>query len=272
MRDMLIPRWTVESLMTRLFVTFMSLLTGLLLEAAQAATESKPTVLVYTHNGLTLEGKPGYVHDNIAECVKAIEKIGAENAFSVVHSDDPAIFTNTPLKQFRAIVFANSNNKAFDNEAQRKAFQDYIRSGGGFVGIHSAIGSERDSRWFWDLIGGTFEWHPPLQKFPVTIVDKNHPATAFLPGNTWDWEDEFYVIKEQPKDLHILLTGNIKHLKGVGNRADGFPDHLPLSWYHTFEGARSFYTALGHKKEYYSDPNYVKHLTGGILWAAGMPK
>src|SRR5437667_9772940 len=97
-----------------------------------------PSILVYTHNGLALDGKKGYVHDNIADCVKAIEKIGAENSFKVVHSDDPAIFTNTGLKNYRAIIFANSNNKAFDNEAERTAFQDYIHHGGGLVGIHSA--------------------------------------------------------------------------------------------------------------------------------------
>jgi len=31
------------------------------------------------------------------------------------------------------------------------------------------------------------------------------------------------------------------------------PDSIPLAWCHEFEGARSFYTALGHKKEYYQD-------------------
>ncbi len=227
----------------------------------------RPSVLVYTHNGLTLDGKTGYVHDNIADCVKAIEKIGAQNSFTVVHSDDPGVFTNAELKTYRAIIFANSNNKAFDNEPERKAFEDYIHHGGGFVGIHSATGSERDWPWFWKLIGGSFAWHAPLQKFTIKIMDKIHPATSFFKQNTWDWEDEFYVMKEQPRDLHVLLAGNIKPLKGVGNKADGLPDMIPLAWYHEFEGARSFYTALGHKKEYYSDQNFVKHLTGGILWA-----
>ena len=227
----------------------------------------QPSVLVYTHNGLALDGKKGYVHDNITDCVKAIEKIGAENKFKVVHSDNPAVFTNSNLKSYRAIIFANSNNKAFENEQERKAFQDYIQHGGGFVGIHSATGSERDWPWFWKLIGGSFGWHAPLQKFTIQIKDRQHPATSFFKQDSWPWEDEFYVMKEQPSDLHVLLAGNIKPLTGVGKKADNLPDSIPLAWYHEFEGARSFYTALGHKKEYYSDPNFVKHLTGGILWA-----
>jgi type 1 glutamine amidotransferase len=349
-----------------------------------------PSVLVYTHNStMMLDGKKAYIHDNIAECVKAIEKIGADNYFKVVHSDDPGVFTNVNLKSYKAIIFANSNNKAFDNEAERKAFQDYIHHGGGFVGIHSASGSERDWPWFWQLLGASFGWHPPLQKFTVHIKDKNHPATRFFNGDTWDWEDEFYVMKEQPKNVHVLLEADIKSLKNVDpkklqeliaakeaearkpievgdmlhvsfsdtptlipavddkvkgdgtitlmynqvfqatnktsrdlekeirkryvpdffarvsvavernsagesihvGRAGNFTDFsagpkanpasktagdnslmLPLAWYHEFEGARSFYTALGHKKEYYSDPVFVKHLTGGILWAAGLPQ
>src|SRR5258707_8486650 len=94
--------------------------------AARLTAAELPLVLVYTHNGLSADGKKGYVHDNIADCVKALEKLGASNGFKTMHSDDPDIFTNAPLKRFRAIIFANSNNTAFDNEEERKAFQEYI--------------------------------------------------------------------------------------------------------------------------------------------------
>jgi len=238
--------------------------------AVGARAADVPTVLIYTHNGLTTDGKKGYVHDNIATSVKAIEKLGVENGFKTAVSDDPAIFSQSSLKKFSAVIFANSNNRAFDTEEQRKAFQDYIHGGGGFIGIHSASGSERDWSWFSKLLGGTFAWHPPLQKFTVQIVDANHPATSFFTGKTWDWEDEFYTMKEQPTGVHVLLAGNIKQLKGVGEKGAALPDLIPLAWCHEFEGARSFYTALGHKKEYYSDATYLKHLAGGIRWVLKM--
>ena len=235
--------------------------------AVKSLAADLPQVLVYTHNGLTTDGKKGYVHDNIADCVQAIKDIGKQDGFAVTVSDSPSVFTNGSLKRFRAIIFANSNNSAFDNEAEKNAFQEYIRGGGGFVGIHSATGSERNWPWFWKLIGGSFAWHAPLQKFTVQIKDKQHPSTSFFAGPTWEWEDEFYTMKEQPSDLRVLLVGDIKPLKGVGDRAKGLPDPVPLAWCHEFEGARSFYTSLGHKKEYYHDPTYVKHLAGGIRWA-----
>jgi type 1 glutamine amidotransferase len=253
--------------MRKILLTILCTILAVTLHAAEL-----PLVLVYTHNGLTADGKKGYVHDNIADCVKAIEKLGTQNGFQAIASDDPSVFTKEPLKKYRAIIFANSNNGAFDTEEQKKAFQEYIHGGGGFVGIHSATGSERNWPWFWKLIGGSFAWHAPLQKFTIQVVDKKHPATAFFESDSWDWEDEFYVMKEQPTGLHVLLAGNIKPLKGVGNKADGLPDKIPLAWYHEFEGGRSFYTALGHKKEYYSDPTFLKHLSGGIRWAMKMDR
>src|SRR5580658_1223390 len=91
-------------------------------------------VLVYTRN-YTPDGK-GYVHDNIASSVAAIRKMGTEAGFAVDASDDPAVFTDGNLRQYAALVFANSNNQAFSDDAQRDAFRHYIEAGGGFVGLH----------------------------------------------------------------------------------------------------------------------------------------
>jgi type 1 glutamine amidotransferase len=234
------------------------------------ARAEEPRALIYTRNGPTADGKKGFVHDNIAASVKALRELGQENGIAMDISDDPKVFNDENLKSYGVVIFDNSNNSAFDTEAQKAAFQKFIRRGGGFVGIHSATGSERKWPWFWQLIGGTFWFHPPLQKFTINIVDKKHPATACLPGETWAWEDEFYLMKEQPQNLRVLLAGNVKALKVNAKQKaaiDKLPDSIPLAWCHEFEGARSFYTALGHKKEYYSDPLFRKHLLGGIQWA-----
>ena len=43
----------------------------------------------------------------------------------------------------------------------------------------------------------------------------------------------------------------------------------PIAWYHTFDGGRSWYTAMGHTSASYSEPLFLAHLWGGILYAAG---
>jgi uncharacterized protein len=230
-----------------------------------AAAEKK--ILVYTRNHVT-NGK-GFVHENIPYSIEAIKKLGAENGFGVDASDDPNVFTPENLKQYAAIVFSNSNNEAFETVAQRDAFRRYIRSGGGFVGIHSASGSEREWPWFWALLGGKFNRHPKIQPFEVRVVEPNHPATKDLPA-TFTWDDECYYLDNINKDIRPVLVTDphkIDDPKKSEYPGDRFGDALPLAWFHEFEGGRSFYVALGHKPEHYKDPTMLKIIRGGILWA-----
>ncbi len=97
--------------------------------------------------------------------------MGAENGFAVDVTDDPTFFTDQTLKQYQALVFANTNNEAFLNDSQRDAFKHYIESGGGFVGIHSASGSERNWPYFASVVGGKFVRHPHQQVFLVRVKD-----------------------------------------------------------------------------------------------------
>ncbi len=230
---------------------------------ATAAAENR--ILVYTHNG------KGYVHDNIASSVEAIRKMGAEAGFAVDASDDPKVFTDENLKKYKALVFSNSNNEAFENDAQRDAFQRYIRAGGGFVGIHSASGSERTWPYFTSVVGGKFLRHPKMQSFVVRVKDRDHPATRHLPA-TFEWTDECYYHDPITSDIKPLLVTDPAKLadpKKTEYPGDHFGDSLPLAWYHTFDGGKQFYTGLGHKKEDYANPLLFKHIMGGIRWVLG---
>ena len=263
------------------------LVLGLFLGAICLAAASERRVLVYTKNG------KGYVHDNIAASVVALKKLGAENDFLVDVSDDPAVFTISNLRRYNAVIFDNVNNEIFDNPAQKAALQSYIRgpkrvqspkgaeeaaswwgglpAGGGFVGIHSASGAERDWPWFWEVLGGKFLRHPKLQTFTIHVKDPNDPSTKPFPA-TFQWKDEFYFLDHMPEGLHVLLAGDLTSLNDpLKDKYPGkkFGDEFPLAWKHEIEGGRAWYTALGHQKEHYSDPVFMQHILGGILWAMG---
>src|SRR6185295_2634706 len=107
---------------------------------------------------------------------------------SVDVSTNPAVFADETLKKYQAVVCANSNNDACDNENQRVDFQRFIRHGGGFTGIHSSTGSERQWDYFQQMQGAKFLRHSPLQKFTIDVVERNHPSTDFL-TKTWLWEE-----------------------------------------------------------------------------------
>jgi len=230
----------------------------LVLAGFAAAAQNK--VLVYTKNG------KGYIHENIATSVEAIRSIGAESGFDVDASDDPSVFSVENLKRYRALVFSNSNNEGFDTDAQREAFKKYVQSGGGIVGIHIASGTERNWPYFAAVMGGRFVRHPKLQRFTVKVKDGKHPATRDLP-TTFEWEDECYLFDNVNPDIKVLLTTDPAKIDDP-KRTDT-PSAYPLSWYHTYDGGREYYTALGHKKEHYADPLLRKQIRGGILWAMG---
>jgi type 1 glutamine amidotransferase len=246
------------------------ILAALLMAASAPAADRK--ILVYTRN-YTPNGK-GFVHDNIAASVAAIRKMGAGAGFAVDVSDSPDVFTAAALRQYRAIVFSNSNNEAFATDAQRNAFQQYIQAGGGFVGIHSASGSERKWPWFWSMLGGTFNRHPKLQPFTVRVCQPDFAAMGKLPAS-FEWADECYYFHHLNPDIRVLLSADPSKIADPKKQSDPpelVDSAIPLAWYHTFDGGREFYTALGHKKEDYTNPLLYNQILGGIIWAMGDAK
>lgn len=220
-------------------------------------------VLLYTKNG------EGYVHENIPSSIQAIQKLGEENGFEVVASEDPALFTDENLSQYDALIFSNTNNEVFDTENQRQAFKNYIQNGGGFVAIHSTSGSERDWPWFSQLVGGNFERHAPQQDFTVDVINRAHPSTSHLPARWNIVNDECYYLKELNPAINVLLSADMNTVED--ERKEDYPgelfgDDFPLAWNQEFDGGRQWYTTLGHRPEQYSDPVFVRHLLGGIQW------
>jgi uncharacterized protein len=244
---------------------FVSTCIALLSFSCLRAFGDEPRVLVYQKNG------KGFVHDNLVASAVAIQELGKQHGFGVDLSTNAAAFADETLKNYRALIFANSNNEAFENDEQRAAFQRYIRGGGGFVGIHSSTGSERQWNWFQQMQGAKVLRHSPLQKFKVNIVERDHPSTAHL-ADVWAWEDECYFFTNVNPAIRVLLSADTSTLKdsklstAPGEKVGGV---FPLAWCHEFEGARVFYTSLGHKIAYYSDPSFRKHLLGGIQWVFG---
>ena len=219
-------------------------------------------ILIYTHNG------KGYVHENIAASVDALKKLCKENGYAADATEDPEFFTAANLAKFQCIIFSNTNNEAFTSESQKKAFVDYIHNGGGFVGIHSASGSERQWPWYWAMIGGKFVRHPKYQTFTIKVFDKNHPATKFL-GDQWEWEDECYFLNHLNPGIHVLLAADLTSIeddKKSEYPGDTFGNYFPIAWCQEFEGGRQFYTALGHHVDHYKNETFLNHLLGGIQW------
>lgn len=247
----------IKSLAAALPVTFAA--AWLSPAAPASAAESGDAgfaVLVYSQT-------EGFRHGSIPAGIEAVKALGGEHGFQVDATEDSGAFTPENLENYAAIVFLNTTGTLFDEE-QRAALKGFIRGGGGYAGIHSAADTEYDWEWYGELVGAYFQSHPHIQEADVIVENADHPSTRHL-SERWERRDEWYNYRRNPReDVEVLLSLDTDTFEG----SEMTGDH-PIAWYREFDGGRTWYTGGGHTNESFSEPDFLKHLLGGILWAAG---
>ena len=204
----------------------------------------------------------GFRHDSIPDGIAALRELLSAR-YDIDASEDSAVFTQENLARYKAVVFLSTTGDIL-NEAQQRAFESFIRRGGGFAGVHAAADTEHTWPWYGQLVGAYFKTHPEVQESLVRVEDRTHPSTFMLPSE-WRRTDEWYVYTSNPRSrVRVLASLDATTIKGVS-----MGDDHPIAWFHVFEGGRSWYTGGGHTKESFKEPLFRAHLEGGILWAAG---
>lgn len=238
-------------------LTFALLIIFIISGNATALTKEKK-ILVFSKTS-------GFHHSSIKEGVIALQAMAAAHKFIADTTTDAQKFNSKNLKQYAAIVFLNTTGDVL-NPQQEKAFEAYIQSGGGFVGVHAATDTEFDWPWYGKLVGAYFVNHPKQQFANLERIDAKTIATAHLP-EIWNRKDEWYNFKDISPAINVLLNLQESSYQGGSNGA-----HHPMAWYHDFDGGRAFYTGLGHTAESYTDPLFLEHLWGGMQYAMGIKK
>jgi type 1 glutamine amidotransferase len=212
-------------------------------------------VLVYTKNG------EGFVHDKLPFAVASLEKMAVAHKFKVTITDDLHFFTDENLRSIDLIVSPSTNNEFFTSNSQRLAFRRYIQSRGGIVGIHSAVGRERNWAWFKMLLGGRFIWHPKYQKLAINKIDGSYSSVKGLP-NTWVKEDDCYLMKVLYPGIKVIMSHDLTSLNmdqevKIKELSAPFQRYYPAVWYQDFVGGYEWITALGHKNMDYEDVVFI---------------
>jgi len=209
----------------------------------------------------------GYRHDVIPLSKAILTQLGSNSGvFEVTATEDPSEFTTENLKRYAAVMFYTSGELPM-SDAQKSALLSFVRSGRGFLGVHSAT----DTFYTWpdylDLVGGYFNGHPWHQAVTIEVVDAGDPLVAFL-GNSLQVEDEIYQISDfdyRGSRVLLRLDPSSVDLKktGVHQRFYGWP----LAWTRSYGEGRVFYTALGHEASAWQDGRYQRMLANAILWS-----
>jgi len=213
----------------------------------------------------------GFHHESIHEGVTAIRQLALRNNFTVSWQENSSVFNDKDLANYNVVIFLNTTGNILNPE-QKAAFEKFIKSGNGYVGIHSASDTEYQWDWYTKMVGMMFKIHPQQQTAYLKVEDNNFPGMERFPKKLL-WTDEWYQFGEKKAtDLHFLVSVDEKtydpNVKWGTNEGKGMGEFHPISWYHAYDGGRAFYTALGHIPLTFSDQTFLDHLYGGIYWAA----
>jgi uncharacterized protein len=156
------------------------------------------------------------------------------------------------------------------SDLQKQALMDFIRDGGGFLGVHSA--TDTFYRWpeYGRLIGGYFDQHPWHQEVRI-IADRFDPLVSFI-GPSLVLFDEIYQIRDFAGGSHVVLQLDPSSVDLGRDNVHRHPYGWPLAWTRSYGSGRVFYTALGHEAAVWRDARFQKLLRNAMVWAtAGTP-
>lgn len=195
----------------------------------------------------------GEIHD-FKGCGEAIvDTLSKNEKFKITKvENDLSILLAANLHPYDLIIFYYTLGKI--SHAQKNGLLNFIASGKGYVGIHSAADSFRECPEYRAMVGGYFVTHPHYREYQVSIVDSEHPITKDI--------TEFTVIDEQyildfDSRVNILCSALWKGKT------------KPVVWTKDWGKGRIFYLALGHDKKACQQEIFCLLLVRGALWAAG---
>jgi type 1 glutamine amidotransferase len=234
-----------------------------------SAWEHEPTVLLP-------DGKTT-IFGNALRGYFAEKKIPVE----LTETHDGRVFDGN-INQYDAFVFYSCNNLLADKKDEPETshamtkegflkFLDAIRSGKGFVGIHSATDTysslldEKGEDLYTKLIGARFITHGPMQFGTVTAVEPVQlPWLKETGKNVTDFE-EWYTMKSFNKDMHVVLVQQLTALQGDCYKRSPYPS----SWIRMEGKGRVAYSAYGHAIPFWKHPENVRKIGEFIEWSLG---
>ena len=174
----------------------------------------------------------------------------------------------------------------------QKAFEKYIREGGGFVSIHAAdncfpdwpeynrmiglggwggrnaksgpyVYIDRDGKVVRDPKPGPCGTHGPLNDFLITTRSQTHPVTKGLPEHWMHASDECYSLLRGPaEDMEILATAaEPQKLRDEGRNE-------PMLMAIGYHKGRVFHSTLGHHAASFECVGFKTTFLRGTEWAA----
>ena len=231
-------------------------------------------------SGLVYSAVGAFEHTDAIKAFKVeVRKLGIINNWNLRFSNDPNLFNDKDLKNFDVVIWNNSTGNTL-NKVQMDSFENYIESGGGYVGIHGAGDYSKDWEWYYEvLLKAKFTHHPNMEyQFQNGTLEKKCTSSFTncqnLPSR-WEREDEWYVFEESPREkgsnvIYNLIEKNLvmTRLKDNVITDSTMDEDHPIVWTNCVGKGKAFYSAMGHKGKYFLEPLHMDLIKSGIIWAS----
>ena len=209
-----------------------------------------------------LTATAGFRHDSIPTARQVIATLASQSgAFTVTATESLADVTAERLAATDVLMFALTSGELPFDATQKSAIVSFVSNGGGFIGTHSASDTLYEWPDYGHLVGAYFKEHPWVQEATVSVEDPAHPISSGL-GASFRLLEEYYTFRENPRaSVHVLLSLNATSVNASGD--------FPLAWTQTIGRGRSYYNALGHFSETWTDARFQNQIVNAIRWVAG---
>ena len=158
------------------------------------------------------------------------------------------------MDPFRAIVLY-LHHETISADAL-ECLEDFVRGGGGLLAVHSASASFREEERYFNILGGRFVEHGPIEPFEVRRVA---PGPVTPQESVFDDIPAFSVKDELYR--HEYDPGNQIHFyTPVGEECE------PVVWTRRYSQGRVCYCALGHTISSMRHPQVWQIMQRGLAW------
>lgn len=227
----------------------------------------------FEHSAVKREG------GSLSYSERVLTKLCEDNNWKIECTKDASKINPDNLKNYDVVIFYTTGDltqPGTDGQPpmkpeDAKEFLNWVKNGGGFIGIHSAndsFHSEGDKvSEYVEMLGGEFETHGQQFKGKVVVVDKGHPALGNFP-EVWETMEEWYIMKNLNKEkMHVLALldpGEERNKQKMYDRPS-----YPIIWCIEYGKGRVVYNGLGHREDVWDSKEFQELLRAHILWASG---
>jgi type 1 glutamine amidotransferase len=236
----------------------------------------------------------GFEHWVIPHTEEVFKILGSKSkGFAMTASKDIHQFEKASLANYDAIVLNNTCSKpdhrhlfwdqlraesSADSAAVMAKAQElesnlieFVSQGGGLLLLHGAVTTLNNSSKFSDLVGASFDYHPPQQQVQVKLENPSHPLVAAFPKEGFSHVDEPYFYKNAYSKLNFtpLLYFDNAQIQNQRANQELKSGKTYVAWIRPEGKGKVMYISPSHNAQSFENPALLQFYLDGLQYVVG---